>query len=170
MFDTDEKYLIIGARKSGSTSLEFYMQSVLGLDVKRHEHLFTRYDGVQYAEQYYPGRIPVVILRNPLHRIESDYSYRPLGGVSNRETDFYQYCKTSKYDQVWGDRNAISQSFYLKWLDLWKNTNLMILNIHTMQKLKGFPHQNQTKEKIKLTKHDIDFAQDMLRMERSSWK
>lgn len=162
-FDESKKYLIIGARKSGSTSLEVYMKNQ-GLDVIRHEQLFTRHDGPEYAQKVYPGRVPVVILRNPMERIISDYSYQPNGGKSNRELDFIDYCALPNYDKKWGDRNPVSQSNYKYWLQFWKP---IVLNIHVMKKLKGFPFQNRTENKSSITKKEYDFAQNLLRTARS---
>lgn len=164
------RMLIIGARKCGTTSLQFYLESILGHDVIRHEQLFTRHDGVRYWKKHYPDRTPVVILRNPLQRIESDYSYTPYGGTSNRDRNFIDYLMEKNYSGRWGDRNPISQSNYLKWLSNWRDTPLIIFNLHAVQKNKGFPVQNQTKDKMTLTKDQRDLAQKLLRNDITQWK
>lgn len=158
----DGKYLIVGARKCGTTSLEKFMKDA-GIDVKRHEQLFTRIDGVDYFLSHYNDRIPIVILRNPIDRIESDWQYDSFGGFPKPDR-FESYCLRQHYNETWGERNPVLQSYYKKWLNNWKKIpSLTIINFHVMIRNGDFPHENKTiPKRPHLIKHQRHFAQKLL--------
>ena len=68
------KYIIIGARKCGTTSLEVFL-NMQGYNVVRREQLFTKKDGYKLYNQEFREYTPIVILRNPVDRAYYDLKY-----------------------------------------------------------------------------------------------
>ena len=138
------KYIIVGCRKCGTTSLEEYLKEKYPNDhVVRRERLFTRRDGPQIFEAEHPNYKPVIILRDPVDRTWSDYNYQKYKrheGKSHRH-GLIEACKEERYDPTTGERSIILQSQYDHWMKGWKKFNPLIYHLEDVSKREGFPHQ-----------------------------
>ncbi len=140
------KYLIVGCRKCGTTSLEKYLKAKHGEDnVKREERFFTRYDGPCVYEEKFLDYKPVIILRDPVERAWSDYNYQKYKmreGVACTEGDqLIRACGEARYDPVTGERGIILQSQYEDWMKKWKKFNPLVYHLEDVSKRKEFPHE-----------------------------
>jgi len=131
-------YIVIGGRKCGSTSMQYYLQKH-GHDCTRWEQLFTRYDGPEIWHETQYTRTPVIIIRNPVDRIWSDYWYARL--EKGLEDSYEDYLKIDlPYSETMGDLNPLSQSNYRKWFKNWEGIDLKVRWLEDMKQLSDFPH------------------------------
>ena len=150
------KYVIIGARKCGTTSLEVFL-NMQGFDVVRREQLFTKHDGYDLYNLEFSEYTPIVILRNPVDRAYSDWKY----AVKEKRTtlNYRDFCNFENYDPGLGELNPIRQSKYEKWFDNW-NMKIQIMSLKDMTKVKGFPKINTTEGEI--SKDDRKWTEEKL--------
>jgi len=150
------KYVIIGARKCGSTSLEVFL-NMQGFNVVRREQLFTKHDGMKLFNQEFSGYTPIVILRNPVERAYSDWKY----AIQEKRTtlNYRDYCNLENYDKGLGELNPIEQSKYKKWFMNW-DMKIQIMNLDDMKKVRGFPKLNTTPGEI--SDEDKKWTEDKL--------
>jgi len=150
------KYVIIGGRKCGTTSLEVFL-NMQGFNVVRREQLFTKNDGYELYNQEFSEYQPILILREPVDRAFSDWKY----SVQEKRTElnFREYCLTENYSPSLGELNPIKQSKYKKWFMNW-NIELEIMSLEHMQKQKGFPRINTTEGEI--SEEDRKWTKDKL--------
>ena len=148
------KYIIIGCRKCGTTSLEKYMKEKWHADVIRWEQLFTRIDGVAEYEAKYSDRKPVIILRDPVERTWSDFQYQHKMKQEGLPKDLAGACKEHRYDPVMGERGVLLQSQYALWIKAWKKFDPIIYHLEAIREEEGFPHEWENPHKAKMT--DLD--------------
>ena len=150
------KYVIIGGRKCGTTSLEIFLK-MQGFDVERREQLFTKTDGYDLYSHEFPDREPILILRNPVDRAYSDWKY----AVQEKRTElnYRDYCELDNYHPSLGELNPLKQSNYKQWFKNW-NIVMDIFQLEDMQKVKGFPKINSTDGKI--SEFDRNYTEDKL--------
>ena len=150
------KYVIIGGRKCGTTSLEIFLK-IKGYDIVRREQLFTKNDGFDLYSHEFSDRQPILILRNPVDRAYSDWKY----AIQKKRTElnYRDYCLLENYDPGLGELNPLEQSNYKKWFKNW-NINLDIFQLQDMQKIKDFPKINSTEGEI--SKEDRNYTEDKL--------
>lgn len=147
------KYIIIGCRKCGTTSLEKFMKNEK-LDVIREERLFTRTDGFDVWKGLYSDRRPVIILRDPVERAWSDYCYQKYMKSEASSLSLEEKCEEKRYDPVMGDRNIIMQSRYEQWLKPWRKAEPVIYRLEEMKKIPEFPHEWKNDQKREMTQKD----------------
>jgi len=157
------KYVIIGGRKCGTTSLEVFL-NMQGFDVVRREQLFTKNDGFKLYNQEFSEFTPIVILRNPVDRAYSDWKYATQKKRSEcfdkkRPLRYREYCLKENYNPGLGELNPLVQSKYSKWFMNW-DIKIQIMNLEDMKKVKGFPKLNTTEGEI--SKEDRKWTQDKL--------
>ena len=150
------KYVIIGGRKCGTTSLELFLK-IQGFDVVRREQLFTKNDGFKLYEQEFYDRQPILILRNPIDRAYSDWKYARQ--EKRTELNYRDYCELENYNAGLGELNPIKQSNYKQWFKNW-NITLDIFQLEDMQKVKDFPKINSTDGEI--SEYDRNYTEDKL--------
>ncbi len=145
---TENKIVIIGAPKCGQNSLLKYYKSI-GKDVTRIEEIFKE-DGVARYEKEFADRKPVLILRDNIDRIWSNYNFF---GYKDSMT-LKEYLKYDKPHNVIGEGNPVKQGRYQYWINKWKDHDLEIVYLEDLQKLEGFPHENSTKLNTPMTDKD----------------
>ncbi len=145
------KYLIIGGRKCGSTSLEVYL-NMQGYNVLRREQLFTNIKGFETYENQYPDYKLVLILRNPIDRTYSDWKY----AIQEKRTElnYRDYCL-----KIEGVNNPLRQSNYKEWFKNW-NLKMYIMTLEDMQKIPNFPKLNNVDGEM--SKEDRQWTKDRL--------
>ena len=138
------KYVIIGGRKCGTTSLEVFL-NMQGYDVVRREQLFTKTDGYDQYSHEFSDRQPILILRNPIERAYSDWKY----ALQEKRTtlSYKEYCETPNYHPSLGELNPLEQSNYKKWFKNW-DMEIDLMSLEDMKKVKGFPELNTTEGEI----------------------
>ena len=157
------KYVIIGGRKCGTSSLEVFL-NMQGFNVVRREQLFTKNDGYDLYNLEFSDYQPVLILREPIDRAYSDYKFavqekRPKCFNKKGVLSFREYCLLENYDPGMGELNPLKQSNYKKWFDNW-NMKIDIMTLEDMKKVKGFPKLNSVEGKI--SKEDRAWTKDKL--------
>ncbi len=150
------KYVIIGGRKCGTTSLEVFL-NMQGFNVVRREQLFTKNDGYDLYNLEFSGYQPILILREPVDRAYSDWKYAKQ--EKRTELNYRDYCLFENYNNGLGELNPLAQSNYKKWFDNW-NMKIDIMTLEDMQKVKGFPKLNSVDGKI--SKEDRQWTKDKL--------
>lgn len=132
------KYIIIGGRKCGTTSLEVFL-NMQGFNVIRRERLFTNENGFKMWKQEFSDYQPIVIIRNPVNRAYSDWKY----AIQEKRTklNYRDYCLLEQSGSSSGELNPIKQSQFHKWFLKW-DTELEIMTLEDMQNVKGFPKLN----------------------------
>ncbi len=148
------KYIIIGCRKCGTTSLEKHMKA-RGDDVVRWEQLFTRTDGVAQYEAKHKDRKPVIILRDPVERTWSDFQYQHHMKREGLPKDLGEACKEHRYDPVMGERGILLQSQYSLWMENWKKFKPIVYWLEDAIQWANFPHSWANPYKNKMTELDI---------------
>jgi len=151
------KYVIIGGRKCGTTSLEVFL-NMQGFNVVRREQLFTKTDGFKLYCQEFSDYRPILILRDPTERAYSDWKY----AVQEKRTklNYRDYClDKNNYNPGLGELNPIIQSQYTKWFKNW-NLKIEVMTLEDMKKVQGFPKLNNTDGEI--SDEDRIWTQDRL--------
>jgi len=140
------KYVIIGGRKCGTTSLELFLK-MKGYDVVRREQLFTKKDGYKIWKHEYSDREPILILRNPIERAYSDWKYAKQ--EKRTELNYRDYCELKNYNPSLGELNPLKQSKYYNWFKKW-DMKIYIVSLDQMIKTQGFPKLNSIDGKISI--------------------
>lgn len=140
------KYLVIGFPKCGQTSLAEYLHKRFGSEnVADRAEIIWKSDGVHlfeingYAEL---GYRPIVIIRDPIERIWSDWNH--LGRGYGFKT-FEEYISNRNNVGLGGlgEYNPIVRSNYEKFIKRWKKYDPIVLELEEMQKNPNFGHQNK---------------------------
>lgn len=108
--DISKKYEIVGVPKCGTSSLGEYMRR-LGYDVIESELQFSN-------PNYKTDRIPIIITRDPVERVWSDFNFF--------KRSLKESCEWSKYE---------------KYIKLWHEP--VIYTLEELSKLDDFPHHNE---------------------------
>lgn len=150
-------YIIIGMRKCGTTSLEKWMKKN-GYDIRREEQLITEGDIGSYdyidGRRFYKGcfihRRPIIILRDPIKRIFSNYHYKQ----NHQQGDKFEIFEKTLEEAIDNHPELLDSSNYDKYLKKWESYNILKLYFEDVIKWKDFPHETQCDCKIKMTEKD----------------
>ena len=142
--DLSKKYVIIGASKCGTTSFARYL-GIKGYDVEKLDGWFWQEVMIKsYAAGGYQGRVPLLVLRDPVERAWSHYHYM-FQNKPVEDTD----------EKIKADRLEFvsRRSYYTKWIHLWLDAGLDECNVYWYEdlcELEDFPHENKTLVKPEL--------------------
>ena len=133
--DINQKYMIVGVRKSGTQSLKAYLLSK-GYDVECNEGRFTiqsQWESHDYTRQ------PIILIRDCIERAWSDYEYFKNDDPPTNPN---------------GLTDALEPSKYKKYLIHWKNP--IVLTLGYLKTLDGFPIRNNNPNKASIKKEDFE--------------
>lgn len=160
------KYVIIGFTKCGTTALEKYMKDN-GEDVVRNEVLFYSgengsynpdVDGREFYDKHYSDRIPILIMRDPIKRIFSQYHYKQR----HQKGDIYEIKENNLKDALNNHYELLTASDYDRYLELWKDKKPIILYFEDVIKWDNFPHENKCNCGIKPTEKEINLIKNSI--------
>lgn len=159
------KYIIVGFAKSGSTSLEIYMNKK-GYDVVRHETLFCAgeagsnhpYNPLEWYEKYFPDRQPIFVLRDPIKRVFSYYHYKQNHQVG----DAQEIKQKTLRDALDKHPHIVKQSDYDRYLKQWQHKLPLILYLEDIKKWDGYPHDNVCDCKAKITNDEEQLIKSLI--------
>lgn len=164
----DKHLAIVGAPKCGTNSLQKYLKTLFpDKEVIRTETLFKGKHGVDDFKKNHSNKVPIIITRNDVDRIWSQYHYFDL---KNRMTlkEYLEYNIRDKDDifKGWGKGNPIKQAQWKYWIDIWKELNPIIVTLEECMKLEGFPHDNKTellRSYPKINKEERELIEEALK-------
>jgi hypothetical protein len=143
------KYLVIGFPKCGQTSLvEYLIKRLGGESVADRAEIIWKPDGLELFEKNGYAEIgyrPVIIIRDPIQRIWSDWNH--LGRGYGFKT-FEDYIANQKQTDLGGlgEYNPITRSNYEKFIKRWQKYNPIVLELEEMKKNPNFGHRNKGKQ------------------------
>jgi hypothetical protein len=156
------KYVIVGFIKCGQISLYNKLKSE-GHEVGRME-VVTNPLGPKMIKKDCPGHQPIIIMRDPIKRIWSQYEYLSEKFKEFREPmTFEQYCHYWRPHSLWFNENPIFQSNYAEHLERWVDENTIIVYLEDLIKEPDFPRENEGMKKTKMSEKDRKFATKMLK-------
>lgn len=144
--DKSKKYSIVGAPKSGTSSLGEFMRREM-YDVTEDELYFDDIEHYPHTD-----RIPIVILREPIERAWSDYLFFGSTPEANFHTTLKECCEWSKYG---------------KHLKNWPNA--IIFYFEDLIQLPDFPHHNRNPKKPKIDEASRKIIMDELKDDDFDW-
>ncbi len=112
--DKNQKYIIVGIPKCGTTSLGKYLTDK-GYDVLERELQFLN---INCAENHDYSRIPIIVTRNKIERV---------------------YSVMTAFNQTLEE--ACEMSYYQAGIQMW---DCLIYSLEYLKTLKDFPHENKT--------------------------
>ena len=142
------KYLVIGTPKCGQTSLvEYLIKRFGGEFVADRAEIIWRDDGIElfvkngYEENYRP----IIIIRDPIERIWSDWNH--LGQGYGFKT-FLDYLRNDSNKDLGGlgEYNPIKRSNYEKYIKRWQKYDPIVLDMEDMIRNPNFGHRNKGAE------------------------
>ncbi len=150
-------YIIIGVQKCGTTSLEKWMKKNK-YNVKREEVLVQAGDvggyqetgGIETYEGAYYHRTPILILRDPIKRIFSQYHYKQ----NHQQGDPYEIFENTLEKALDNHPELLNASNYEEYITKWKQFKPIILYFEDVIKWKDFPWETQCDCGAKMTKED----------------
>lgn len=150
-------YIIIGMKKCSTTSLEKWMNEN-GHDVIRDVVLaqegdigsYGRTDGVNIYKRCYPHRRPIIILREPIKRIFSQYHYKQ----NHQQGDKFEIRQKTLKEAIDKHPELLDVSNYYKYLSKWQRFNPLILYFEDIIKWKDFPWETKCECNIKMSAED----------------
>lgn len=151
------KYVIVGFIKCGQVSLKKKLESE-GHEVRRFE-CATNPLGPRMIKKLHPGFEPVIITRDPIKRIWSQYKF--LSEKFDYEMTFEQYCHYWNHHLIWFNENPIFQSNYDEHLKHWDNP--LVYELEECIKDPAFPKENEGENKTKMSDEDRELATTMLK-------
>jgi hypothetical protein len=146
ILDLDTKYVIVGIPKCGQVSLETYLKKC-GYDVERHDNIW-RSNAREIIEMQNPGRIPIIITRDPIQMIWSSYWYWHYKDIMSFP-DYLKYTKSGKESSL-GNENPIEHADYEKHINKFLDMKPILLKFEDLIKIDGWPHENKTEKKPEL--------------------
>ena len=136
------KYVIVGFPKCGQMSLEKYLQDK-GYDVTRQDNIWNS-RARQEIEDQQPGRIPIIITRNPIDMIWSSYHYWHYKDVMTFP-EYLTYRVTRESNL--GYENPIEHADYEKHINKFLDMKPLLFKFEEMVGLPDYPHENNTENK-----------------------
>lgn len=144
----DESYNIIGFMKCGTTALESWMKDK-GYDVIRHEWHVVSPKGLQTHLKLYPGRTPIILMREPIARAWSHIHYFGRHNNPQYPSDVSEFLNDHRVDPTYHDMNPVSVSNYYKHIRKWLHLKPVILSMEAL--LRENPHMTR----LNSQKYDI---------------
>jgi len=141
-----KKYVIVGFPKCGQISLETYLKNH-GHDVQRHDTIW-RTNARQIIEDQNPGRIPLIITRDPVQMIWSSYFYWHYKVVMKFEK--YLTHRVHRESSL-GHENPIEHADYEKHVRKFEDMNPILYKFEELIQIEGYPHENKTDKKPQIT-------------------
>jgi hypothetical protein len=163
------KYLVIGFPKCGQTSLAEYLHKRFGSENNADRgEIIWKPDGIElfekngYAEA---GYRPVIIIRDPIERIWSDWNH--LGrGYGFKTFEDYIYNEKQEGLGGLGEYNPIERSNYEKYIKRWAKYDPLVLELEQMKLNPNFGHRNTGDEHsddyIEMPKHYRELCEKLL--------
>ncbi len=145
----DKHIAIIGAPKCGTCSLQKYLQERFpDKTVVRTESIFKGERGVKEFKDNHSDKVAVIITRDDVKRIWSQYNYFALQDKMTLK-EYLEYDLRDKEDifASLGKGNPIKQAQWDYWFKIWEEVNPIITTLEECQKLEGFPHENKTADR-----------------------
>ena len=140
--DKSKQYIIVGVSKCGSTSFHKYLQQN-GYNVEKCDgwfHLQEYIEGFGLSP-HTKGKVPLVILRDPVERAWSHYHYL----FQNKSVeDTPDEIKAKRLEEV------SRKSCYTEYLGGWIDKGAHVFWHEEIKDLPGFPHENKTISKPEL--------------------
>ena len=134
-----EKYVVVGFPKCGQMSLVKYLQDE-GYDVTRQDNIWNS-RARQEIEDQQPGRIPIIITRDPVEMIWSSYWYWHYKDVM----PFHKYLKHRvTRESSLGNENPIDHADYEKHINKFLDMKPVMFKFEEVVKLPNYPHVNET--------------------------
>lgn len=158
------KYVIIGFIKCGQVSLKKMLEAQ-GHEVERYE-VATHHLGPRMIKKTYPEYEPVIITRDPIKRIWSQYQY--LKETKFHDKSFEDYLDIWNTHHFWFHENPIFQSHYEEHLPRWPNA--IIYKFEDLIKDPNFPHENPTKTKTAFPDEYRKLAEEKLEEYRNVYR
>lgn len=152
------KYVIVGFIKCGQTSLIKKLKDE-GHTVEKLECV-THPLGPKMIKKNYPGHQVIILKRDPIKRIWSQYLFLKEKRLYNKS--FEEYLEWYRPHHFWFNENPIYQSHYAEHIPRWQEMNPIIYEFEELIKDSSFPHENATKIKFKITDEQRKLASDML--------
>ena len=152
------KYIIVGFIKCGQMSLVKKLTDE-GHDVKKLECV-THPLGPKMIEKNYPGHQVIILMRDPIKRMWSQYLYLKEKRLYTKT--FEEYLEWFKPHHFWFNENPIYQSHYAEHLPRWEKMNPIIYHFEDLIKDPDFPHENATKIKFKMSEEQQKLATEKL--------
>ena len=152
------KYIIVGFIKCGQMSLIKKLKDE-GHIVEKLECV-TSPLGPKMIEKNYPGHQVIILMRDPVKRMWSQYLYLKEKRLYTKT--FEEYLEWFKPHHFWFNENPIYQSHYAEHLPRWKKMNPIIYHFEDLIKEPNFPHENATKIKFKISEEQQKLAKEKL--------
>lgn len=142
------KYLVIGFPKCGQTSLAEYLHKRFGSENNADRgEIIWKPDGIELFEKngYAENYRPVIIIRDPIKRIWSDWNHLGRGYGFKTFEEYLQNKKQEGFGGL-GEYNPVKRSNYEKYIKRWAKYDPIVLELEEMQKNPNFPHHNKGTE------------------------
>lgn len=152
------KYIIVGFIKCGQMSLMKKLKDE-GHEVEKLE-CATHPLGPRMIQKNYPGHQVIILMRDPIKRMWSQYLYLKERRLYTKT--FEDYLEWWRAHQFWFNENPIFQSHYAEHLPRWDEMNPIIYQFEELIKDPAFPHENATKIKFKMTEEQRKLAKEKL--------
>ena len=142
----DNKYIICGFTKCGSTSLEQYIRNK-GYDIERRESFF--WDRPDTIRRLFSGRKVILITRDPVERTWSHYNYKRYHQEGDRmqiKCSFEEAME--KHPEIW------QHSMYDKYITNFKELQdewPIIFKFENLIKIPDYPHLTKSTYSEELT-------------------
>jgi len=144
--DFESKYVIVGFPKCGQMSLEKYFKDQ-GYDIQRNDCIWNS-NSLQEIKDQNPGRIPIIITRDPIDMIWDSYWYWHYKSLMS----FPEYLTYStERESNLGHENPIDHADYEKHILKFAELNPILFKFNEMIRIPGYPHVNQTDNKPQIT-------------------
>lgn len=151
------KYVIVGFIKCGQMSLKKKLEAE-GHEVRKFECV-TNPLGPRMIKKNAPDFEPVIITRDPIKRIWSQYEF--LTEQFDYKMTFEQYLHYWNHHLIWFNENPIFMSNYAEHLKHWPGVK--IYHLEDLIIAGNFPKVNEGKKKTKMSDEDKELATRMLK-------